>query len=338
MPLRHYGLPDGTFTGSGSLCTPFCGSFVGADCTDAGARGQCRCPGVRSLARGEYNTGRILEFDGDIAGPHFGTLIHRRDIPRVVQESRFGVELWRYLSGTRTRLRTHRNGPQQGGHIHRWQGGACRTQPVIGAGPSLSVSRCTRRRANGRGSIFRNWHACDSAGADVVAQITQERHNIDAAFYIGKGKAEEIAALVEEKEAALVVFDDDLSAVQVRNLQKLFKVKILDRSGLILDIFASPGADTRSQDTGGARAIAVYASPAHAPMDASFEAVRGGIGTKGRAKRRSKPTGGHCARASARSRKNSRRLIVNARSSAKDASSSPASPLSAIPTPGSRPC
>jgi GTPase len=79
----------------------------------------------------------------------------------------------------------------------------------------------------------------DSAGAEVVAQIIQERHSIDAAFYIGKGKAEEIAFLVEERHATLVIFDDDLSAVQVRNLQKMFKVKILDRSGLILGIFAS---------------------------------------------------------------------------------------------------
>jgi GTPase len=120
----------------------------------------------------------------------------------------------------------------------------------------------------------------DSAGADVVAQIIQERHNIDAAFYIGKGKAEEIAFLVEEKDAGLVIFDDDLSAVQVRNLQRLFKVKILDRSGLILDIFASR-ARTREARTQVELAQLQYMLPRLTRQWTHLSKQYGGIGTKG---------------------------------------------------------
>src|SRR5205823_4329480 len=60
----------------------------------------------------------------------------------------------------------------------------------------------------------------------------------DPATWIGSGKAEEIKALTERKRATLVVFDDDLSPAQSRNLERIIGVKIIDRSGLILDIFA----------------------------------------------------------------------------------------------------
>ena len=79
----------------------------------------------------------------------------------------------------------------------------------------------------------------DSAGAHVEHRILQERRSIDAAYFIGKGKAEEIAYLVEQGNIELVIFDDDLTPVQVRNLEALIKCKIVDRSGIILDIFAS---------------------------------------------------------------------------------------------------
>ena len=78
----------------------------------------------------------------------------------------------------------------------------------------------------------------DSAGADVIQKVVQERPHPDAAFFVGKGKAEEIGHLVEDLHIDLVIFDDDLSAVQVRNLGKVITCKILDRSGLILSIFA----------------------------------------------------------------------------------------------------
>ncbi|CAG0941164.1 partial GTPase HflX, partial [Candidatus Brocadiaceae bacterium] len=78
-----------------------------------------------------------------------------------------------------------------------------------------------------------------TAGAETALTIMQDRMGIDRAYYIGKGKAEEIAQYVEDNEINLIIFDDDLSPMQVRNLETLINRKIVDRSGLILDIFAS---------------------------------------------------------------------------------------------------
>ena len=84
----------------------------------------------------------------------------------------------------------------------------------------------------------------DTAGADTIARLTQNLPRVHGATFIGKGKVDELRQLVEKHKADLVVFDDDLSPVQVRNLEKAIKsednnVKLVDRSGLILDIFAS---------------------------------------------------------------------------------------------------
>ncbi len=78
----------------------------------------------------------------------------------------------------------------------------------------------------------------DTAGAETIFKIVQSRSNVDPAFYLGRGKAEELAEIAETENIDLIIFDDDLSPVQVRNLERLFNRKIIDRSGLILDIFA----------------------------------------------------------------------------------------------------
>lgn len=78
-----------------------------------------------------------------------------------------------------------------------------------------------------------------TAGADVTDRMTQRVQQISGATYIGKGKVDELAELVASRDSDLVIFDDDLSPVQVRNLERKLKCKILDRSGLILDIFAA---------------------------------------------------------------------------------------------------
>ena len=90
----------------------------------------------------------------------------------------------------------------------------------------------------------------ESAGAHVSATLLSKRSAPDPAMYVGKGKAEEIKALVAEHAAQLIVFDDDLSPAQVRNLEKFMgpQTKVIDRSGLILDIFASR-AKTRESRT-----------------------------------------------------------------------------------------
>ena len=78
----------------------------------------------------------------------------------------------------------------------------------------------------------------DTAGAEVIDRIVQFRDRPDAAHFIGKGKAEEIATLYEASNASAVIFDADLSPAQTRNLEEMLEGKVIDRTRLILDIFA----------------------------------------------------------------------------------------------------
>jgi GTP-binding protein HflX len=119
-----------------------------------------------------------------------------------------------------------------------------------------------------------------TAGAEAVIKIVQEKESIDPAFYIGKGKAEEIAQIVEMNDISLVIFDDDLNPVQVRNLEKLINKKIIDRSGLILDIFASH-AKTREAKTQVELAQLQYLLPRLTRAWTHLSKQYGGIGTKG---------------------------------------------------------
>lgn len=79
----------------------------------------------------------------------------------------------------------------------------------------------------------------NTAGAIVVTGMTQRREKPDTATYLGKGKVDELQNLCEFHAADVVIFDNDLSPAQVRNLEQTLKVKVLDRTELILDIFAS---------------------------------------------------------------------------------------------------
>ena len=77
-----------------------------------------------------------------------------------------------------------------------------------------------------------------SAGADIVAFVTVTRHQPSAKFLIGTGKVEELRDLVKAEEADLVIFNHTLTPSQERNLERVFECRVLDRTGLILDIFA----------------------------------------------------------------------------------------------------
>ncbi len=119
-----------------------------------------------------------------------------------------------------------------------------------------------------------------SAGAKVVHRLLQQRKQIDPAYFLGRGKAEELCWLIEEKEADLAIFDDDLSPVQVRNLERLIKCKIIDRSGIILDIFASR-ARTSEAKTQVELAQLQYMLPRLTRQWTHLSKQFGGIGTKG---------------------------------------------------------
>lgn len=120
----------------------------------------------------------------------------------------------------------------------------------------------------------------NTAGAETVFKILQDRSNPDPAYFIGKGKAEEIAQLIDLNDIQIAIFDDDLNSTQVRNLEKLFERKVLDRSGLILDIFASH-AKTREAKTQVELAQLQYMLPRLTRAWTHLSKQYGGIGTKG---------------------------------------------------------
>ena len=120
----------------------------------------------------------------------------------------------------------------------------------------------------------------NTAGAETVFKIVQSKARMDSAYYIGKGKAEELAQLVELNDINIIIFDDDLTPVQVRNLSDLFKRKVIDRSGLILDIFASR-AKSKEAKTQVELAQLQYLLPRLTRAWTHLSKQYGGIGTKG---------------------------------------------------------
>jgi len=119
-----------------------------------------------------------------------------------------------------------------------------------------------------------------SAGGKVVARVTQNRDRIDPTYYIGKGKVSEIADQVKKHSADLVVFDDELSPAQVRNLEKTLDTKVIDRGALILDIFGKR-ARTNEARVQVEMAQLEYMLPRLTRQWSHFSKHVGGIGTRG---------------------------------------------------------
>lgn len=120
----------------------------------------------------------------------------------------------------------------------------------------------------------------DTAGGIVKQVFTQKLHHPDRATFVGSGKLDEIKAYVEAEEIDIVVFDDELSPSQLRNIERELKVKILDRSNLILDIFANR-AKTAQAKTQVELAQLQYLLPRLTRMWTHLERQRGGIGMRG---------------------------------------------------------
>jgi GTPase len=120
----------------------------------------------------------------------------------------------------------------------------------------------------------------DTAGADVVGRISQPRQKPDAATYIGSGKVTELSELAKETGANLLIFDADLSPGQVRNLEQKTELKVIDRSALILDIFARR-AKTSESKVQVELAQLQYYLPRLTKMWSHLEGQQGGIGFRG---------------------------------------------------------
>ena len=120
----------------------------------------------------------------------------------------------------------------------------------------------------------------ETAGAEPMARFTQKIEYPNPRTYVGTGKLEEIRQYVEDNEIGLVIFDDELSSKQVANIEKELKVKILDRTSLILDIFAKR-AQTATARTQVELAQYQYLLPRLTRMWTHLERQRGGIGMRG---------------------------------------------------------
>ncbi len=120
----------------------------------------------------------------------------------------------------------------------------------------------------------------ETAGADVVASSIQDRGRIDPSTLIRRGRVSQLAVLAREKSASLVLFDDDLSPAQARNLEKALPTRVLDRSTLILDIFARR-ARSREAKTQVELARLRYMLPRLTRQWGHLSRQDGGIGQRG---------------------------------------------------------
>ncbi|MDY3928894.1 MAG: GTPase HflX [Clostridia bacterium] len=129
-------------------------------------------------------------------------------------------------------------------------------------------------------SMHELYELAKTAGAEVVAQVIQNKAEIESGTYMGEGKLEEIANAVKELSADGVIFDDELTPVQIRNITDILGVKVLDRSMLILDIFAM-----RAKSGEGKLQVELaqlkYRLPRLRGMGVEMSRTGGGIGTRG---------------------------------------------------------
>lgn len=119
-----------------------------------------------------------------------------------------------------------------------------------------------------------------TAGAVIVAEEICQRENLTANLYVGEGKAEELAELAKEKKANMIIFNNDLSGTQHKNLEKAVAVKVVDRTQLILDIFAR-----RAKSPEGKAQVELaqleYKLPRLSGHGVELSRLGGGIGTRG---------------------------------------------------------
>lgn len=136
-----------------------------------------------------------------------------------------------------------------------------------------------KTRAEVENSLDELESLCLTAGAVTLGKIVQKRDVPDAACFIGKGKALEIKELLGVTKAAGVVFDDQLKPIQQRNLEKIIEAGVIDRTRVILDIFAFR-ARTKEGKLQVERAELAYASARLANQGVNLDSQSGGIGTR----------------------------------------------------------
>ncbi len=136
------------------------------------------------------------------------------------------------------------------------------------------------RRVEAERSLDELAGLADAAGAGVVLRVLQERERPDAATFLGRGKLEALAAACDETGATLAIFDNELTPAQLRQIEKRLPVKVIDRTQLILDIFAAR-ARTREGKLQVELAQLRYLMPRLAGGSEWLSRLGGGIGTRG---------------------------------------------------------
>ena len=120
----------------------------------------------------------------------------------------------------------------------------------------------------------------NTAGAIVVQKIIQKKQTQDSAYYIGKGKVEELSLICQAKDVDLLIFDDELSGAQVRNIEEATGMRVIDRTTLILDIFAQR-AISKEGKLQVELAQLKYKLPRLLGLGTELSRLGGGIGTRG---------------------------------------------------------
>lgn len=133
---------------------------------------------------------------------------------------------------------------------------------------------------NAESSIEDLAELAETANAEIVGVIIQKKDSYDSATCMGAGRLEELKGQLEELRAELVIFDHELTGVQVRNIENIIDVRVIDRTTLILDIFAQR-ARTKEGKLQVELAQQKYRLPRLTGMGTSLSRLGGGIGTRG---------------------------------------------------------
>jgi len=155
-----------------------------------------------------------------------------------------------------------------------------RTDLSVRAERAILLHTILYKDRNNEDSLAELMSLAKTAGAKVLDSVVQRRKKIDPSLYLGKGKVSQLAELCKEKEIDVVICDDDLAPAQVTNLEKVIDTKVIDRSELILDIFAAR-AKTAQAKLQVELAQLEYTRPRLKRMWSHLSRIEGGIGTRG---------------------------------------------------------
>lgn len=155
-----------------------------------------------------------------------------------------------------------------------------RAERAILVGLETSHGRIINGKSEGERSLDELGELASTAGAVVLEKVLQKRNKQDPAYYIGKGMVEQLGLLRQSLDADVIIFDDELSGAQVRNIEEVVGIKVIDRTTLILDIFAQ-----RARSKEGKLQVELaqlnYRLPRLTGLGSQLSRLGGGIGTRG---------------------------------------------------------